>query len=465
MITGMKNLLLGLAVALVTLSASSQGIDGTWRGKLKVQGTELSLVFRISRTTEGYSATMDSPDQGVKGIFVSSVSFADTKLELEVSSLGIEYRAILKEPDRLVGTFKQSGFELPLVLTRSTVKEDGGSGNIRPQEPRKPYPYYSEYVRFTNEKDNVTLSGTLTMPKKEGSFRAVILISGSGPQNRDEELYGHKPFLVLADYLTRKGIAVLRFDDRGVGESTGNFSGATTYDFANDVEAAIAYLLTRKEVNRQQIGLVGHSEGAIIASITASENPNVGFVVLMAGPTLRGDSLLLLQRKKLSEQRGVDSRTIEQSNRIFRRAYDIILNERIDREKLADTLSAYLVTAFGSALPGKHLRAMVNQLTSPWMVGFIRLDPAVYLEKLSCPVLVLNGSLDLNVPSKENLSTIRRIAAQTPRATFEVVEYERLNHFFQECKTGAISEISAIRQTISPKVLRKIADWILLLYR
>jgi hypothetical protein len=244
----MKNGLVLLFLFAIVHTSKAQDITGNWYGKLNVQGIQLRLVFHISRNEESYITTIDSPDQGAKGIPVTTTTFDSLKLKLKVSNLGIEYEGIFNDT-LITGTFRQSGIALPLDLKRDIPEEM----SKRPQEPTKPYPYYTEEVNFKNTISNILLSATLSLPKKNGVYPAVILISGSGPQNRDEEIAGHKPFLVISDYLTRNGIAVLRFDDRGTVKSEGNFNLATTADFATDVESAFEYLKTRKEINKTKL--------------------------------------------------------------------------------------------------------------------------------------------------------------------------------------------------------------------
>lgn len=454
----MKKIALILFTILTTLSIYGQDISGQWHGVLKVQGIQLRIVFNINQTDKAYSSTMDSPDQGAKGIPVTSTNYENSILELEISNAGIQYEGTLDKNNTFVGTFIQGGQSFPLVLTKEEIEKEKV---LRPQEPTKPYPYYSEEVKFENTKDKIVLAGTLTLPEKNGKFPAVILISGSGPQNRDEELLGHKPFLVLADYLTKNGIAVLRFDDRGTAKSTGDFKNATTFDFATDVEYAIKYLQTRKEINKNSIGLIGHSEGGIIAPIIASKNKDIDFIVLMAGSTLRGDKLLLLQKYKIEMQMGIDKQVIENNQEIFSGAYEIILNENLENEVLPDTLSHYFISKYGMALPENQKNALINQLSSTWMINFIRLDPALYLEKVSCPILAINGNKDIQVPSKENLEVIENISRKPDRMNITIKELENLNHLFQESETGAISEYSTIEQTISPIALEEILNWIL----
>src|SRR5690606_19372254 len=272
-----------------TLAAQSE-LVGQWHGTLEIQGIKLRVVINVEETENGYKTTMDSPDQGAKGIPVAVTVFENPNVKFAIPGV-LEYTGELKG-NTIVGTFKQSGMSLLLNLTKNTSGEDLIK---RPQEPKEPFPYYAENITFKNEKAAITLSGTLTLPNQTGNFPAVVLISGSGPQNRNSEILGHKPFLIWADYLTRNGIAVLRFDERGVGESEGNFTTATSNDFATDVQSAVEFLKTRKEINKKQIGLIGHSEGGIVAPMVAALNPkDINFIVLLAGTGVQGDELLLL---------------------------------------------------------------------------------------------------------------------------------------------------------------------------
>ena len=295
---------------LATFSLNAQDIIGQWNGTLKVQGTQLRLVFNINKTDKGISATMDSPDQGAKGIPVTNTSFENSTLKIAITNSKIEYEGVLNPDNIIVGNFKQGGQIFPMNLSKEKIEREKLN---RPQEPGKPYTYYSEDLTFENKKAGISLAGTLTMPAKDGIFPVVILISGSGPQNRDEELLGHKPFLILSDYLTKNGIAVLRYDDRGTALSKGDFKTATSADFATDVESAIAYLKTRKEINKKKIGLMGHSEGGLIAPMVASKSKDVAFIVLLAGTGIQGDKLLLLQQKLIGKVSGISDEDLLKS--------------------------------------------------------------------------------------------------------------------------------------------------------
>ena len=461
----MKNIFLFVFLLSVSLAGYGQDITGVWNGILKVQGIQLRIVFNISKANTGYSSTMDSPDQGAKGIPVSSTVFDGLKLKLDLPNLGITYEGTLKNDTMFIGTFKQAGLNLPLALTRSEAKKEKLN---RPQEPKKPYPYYSEEVTFTNGKDGVRLAGTLTMPEKEGRYPAVILISGSGAQNRNEELMGHKPFLVLADYLTRHGIAVLRYDDRGVGGSTGNYPSATTKDLANDARAALTYLLGRKEIDKKHTGLLGHSEGGIIASMVAAGSREVSFIVLLAAPGVPGKEILIMQQKELAKAAGVSDSVINEIETMNRACYNIVLSNN-DEKEMKDKLFAYLKKSL-TRLESKSLAPdvdideyaamQVKQMTSPWMRFFLEYDPANALEKVKCPVLALDGSKDMQVNAAVNLKAIKEALEKAGNKDVTVKELPGLNHLFQECKTGLPYEYSMIEQTFSPVALNIISDWI-----
>lgn len=462
----MKKTVVILFAILTSLSIYAQDISGKWNGILKVQGIQLRLVFNITQTDKGYSSTMDSPDQGAQGIPVTSTSYENSILKLEISSAGIQYEGTLNKENVFVGSFKQAGQSYPLNLTKEKVEKEKV---IRPQEPTKPYPYYSEDIKFENTKDKIVLAGTLSLPEKDGNFPAVILISGSGPQNRDEELLGHKPFLILADHLTKNGIAVLRFDDRGTAESTGDFKTATSLDFARDVEFAIKYLQTRKEINKNQIGLIGHSEGGIIAPMVAAKSKDINFIVLLAGTGIRGDQLLLLQQELIGKASGISDTVLQKVKAINKGAFEILLKSN-NPDSLEIELTSYIKQAIKdnpeSEKPAgmseeDYVKLQVNQLTSPWMNYFIKYDPVPILEKVKCPVLAINGEKDLQVPAKVNLEAIEKALEKGGNKNITTKELPNLNHLFQECETGLPGEYATIEQTFSPIALAEISNWIL----
>jgi uncharacterized protein len=456
--------LLVLFPGLISLSAVGQEVTGTWNGILKVQGIQLRLVFHIDKTSSGYNTTMDSPDQSATGIPVTSTVFESPTLKLSVANAGIEYEGILGSDHIIAGTFKQRGQSFPLNLSKTSVEK---KKVVRPQEPVPPYPYLSEDVTFQNSKAGITLAGTFTWPKDGELFPAVVLISGSGPQNRDEELLDHKPFLVLADDLTKNGIAVLRFDDRGTAASTGDYKTATSPDFASDVDAAVAYLQTRKEVDKKKIGLVGHSEGGIIAPMVASRSKDIAFIVLLAGTGIPGDQLLLLQQQLIGKAGGMSDEALEKAKAVNKGAFEIIVRSK-DADHLKADLTTYLKQALAEnpkAIPDgmsedDFIERQVNQGASPWLRFFITYNPAVTLEKVKCPVLAINGEKDLQVPPKQNLEAIQNALVKGGNKNVTIKELPNLNHLFQECKTGSPAEYATIEQTFSPAALTEIVKWI-----
>jgi alpha/beta superfamily hydrolase len=291
-------------------------------------------------------------------------------------------------------------------------------------------------------------------------FPAVILISGSGPQDRNSELLNHKPFLVIADYLTKRGIAVLRVDDRGTGEAEGEYNETGLNGFVNDTESAFEFLKTRKEINHSKIGLIGHSLGGIIAPIIASENTDVSFIVILAGSGIRGDKLMLLQKEKIERKMGVPETGITQGQNNMKGAYDIILKSNDNKTELQTELKNYFTKVFGAMLPESQIQTISEQMSIPWLTDFIKFDPQTSLSETKCPVLALNGSNDLQVPPKENLEIIEKILKENGNEDVETKQLENLNHLFQESETGLPNEYATIEQTFSPKVLEIITEWI-----
>ncbi|MDR1153805.1 MAG: alpha/beta hydrolase [Bacteroidales bacterium] len=459
-----KAIVLFLTVFLTGTLSYSQDITGQWNGVLSVQGASLRIVFHVHKTGTGYTSTMDSPDQGARGIPVTAAAFDGSKLSLTVSSIGLTYEGEFKT-DSVVGTLKQSGMSFPMTLKRAPVEI---KPVVRPQEPKPPYPYRSEEITFENKAAGITLAGTLTMPLTGADFTAVILITGSGAQDRNEEIMGHKPFLVIADYLTRHGIAVLRYDDRGTAKSTGDFRSATTADLAADAESAVAWLKTRKDINKRKIGLMGHSEGGIIATMVAARSKDAGFMVMLAGTGIRGDSLLLLQEELIYRASGMPEDRIAETCKINSELFRMIVHakgtlsqqEIIDFMKTSPEIDIAAVTPEGMT-GDDYMKQFAGSMASPWMQYFLRCDPAPALERVKCPVLAVNGDKDLQVPAKVNLPAISRALKKGGNKNVTVKEYPGLNHLFQECTTGSPGEYASIEQTFSPAVLKDITEWIL----
>jgi fermentation-respiration switch protein FrsA (DUF1100 family) len=435
--------------------AKPSDIDGAWIGTLEVgAGIKLRVVFHIVNTESGLVTTMDSPDQGMNGLPTTKTTRDGSKLKIDVQKISGAFEGTIDlDTNSIVGTWTQ-GAEMPLVLHRS--KDQSELELRRRQNPTKPYPYREEDVSYENKLQNVTLAATLTIPPGKGPFPAVVLITGSGPQDRDESLLGHKPFLVLSDYLTRHGIAVLRADDRGTAKSTGDFSTATTADFATDTEAGIAYLKTRPEIDPHKIGLIGHSEGGIIAPMIAARNPDVAFIVMMAGSGVPGDEILVAQVQAIAESSG---KTHEEAVKTAAKQREILALVKGEKDP------AVLEKELKEKLSGEGLEAQseieIKALTSAWFRYFMAYDPATALRKVTCPVLAINGEKDMQVPPKQNLPAIRKALEQGGNKHFEIDELPGLNHLFQTAKTGSPAEYGSIEETISPVALDKMATWIL----
>jgi len=451
-----------LAIILSGTFSQAQDITGQWNGLLSVQGINLRLVFHINKSGEGYTSTMDSPDQNATGLPVATTTFNGSKISLAAPQMGLSYEGEFKT-DSITGTFKQGPLSVPMTLKRTPAVVKAPN---RPQEPKPPYPYRSEEVSFENKAAGIVLAGTLTMPATGSNFTTVILITGSGAQNRDQEIMGHKPFLVIADYLTRHGIAVLRYDDRGTAKSTGNFATSTTADFAADAESAIAYLKTRKEINQKKIGLIGHSEGGVIAPMIAARSNDVGFIVLLAGSGLRGDALLLLQQELIYRVSGIPETQIAGILKNNAKVMDKVTsaNGMVSLQEIIDFMTT-LRAEFAGVVPGgisvdDYIKQYAVGMSSPWMQYLLRLDPAPTLEKVKCPVLAINGSKDLQVPPNENLSAISNALKKGGNNRVTTKEYPNLNHLFQTCITGSPAEYATIEQTFSPDVLKDLVEWI-----
>ncbi|HTS34273.1 MAG TPA: alpha/beta fold hydrolase [Candidatus Solibacter sp.] len=436
--------------------AKPSDIDGAWMGSIDTGAIKLRVVFHITNTADGLTATLDSPDQGVQGIPTTSVTRTGASLKIEVPKVSGSYEGtIAADLSSIDGKWTQGGGVMPLVL-KPLKDQTELAPPKRPQNPTRPYPYREEEITYDNKVENVTLAATFTIPQGKGPFPAVLLITGSGPQDRDESLLGHKPFLVLSDYLTRHGIAVLRADDRGVGKSTGIFAKATTADFATDVEAGVAYLKTHREVDPHKIGLIGHSEGGVIAPMVAARNQDVAFIVMMAGTGVPGDQILPAQGEAIEVASGKSP--AEAAKNATREKEILAL---IESEKDEAVLDKELKEKMKDDTPEAQIGAKIAQLTSPWFRYFLTYDPATALRKVTCPVLDINGSLDKQVLPAQNLPAIRKALEESGNRHFEVDELPGLNHLFQTAKTGSPMEYAQIEETMSPAALEKISTWIL----
>jgi pimeloyl-ACP methyl ester carboxylesterase len=454
---------LALPAALVA-AAPDQSVVGFWLGTLRLPSADVAIIFHLSTTPDGkLEATLDVPDQGAQGLAVDSTVWTEGVLRLEIKFIDVVFEGrIAADGHTLEGSLVQGGKATPLTLQRVEKVPE----RARPQEPKKPYPYREEEVTFENALAGVKLAGTLTTPTLEEPFPAVVLISGSGPQDRDSTFMGHRSFLVLADYLTRRGIAVLRVDDRGVGRSTGDRTRCTSQDYADDSLAGVAYLLTRKETNPRQVGLIGHSEGGMLAAMAAAKCRDVAFIVSMAGDGVPGEQVCLLQSELTMRADGASEEAVAAYQTLLASVYAVVKEEpdnTVAAERIRQVMQEWHVQHPG----GSHERAvaeieaMVGEVLTPWFRYQLTYDPRPALEKVSVPVLATNGALDLQVPAKQNLSAMEQALRAGGNRHYVVKELPGLNHLFQTAKTGSPNEYAGIEETMSPLAMETVADWVL----
>lgn len=435
----------------VALQSQAQ-IEGYWKGEMNVGVQKLETAFDIKAVENGYAATFDVPAQGAFDIPVDEVSFQNGQLQLKMNAMDASYSGTLKDSG-IEGNFTQRGMTFPLNLAKAEKKEQK---KVRPQDPQPPFHYQIEEVTFVNEKEGNTLAGTLTIPEGEGPFPAMVLVSGSGQQNRDEELMNHRPFWVIADYCARHGIAVLRYDDRGVGGSDGEVKNATSMDFSYDAEAAFDYLRNRKEINATKVGILGHSEGGVINFMVSARRPEVAFLVSLAGPSVNGIEVLKEQQAAILRASGMTEEMVQFNGNANSQMFDIIETSN-DREE-ADTLLRQLLKGWG--YNEELTEQTVGQMASPWMYYFLRYDPTDAIVKTTCPALLLNGTKDLQVIASQNLPGYEKIIAEHGKTNLTLRELPDLNHLFQHCETGSPNEYFEIEETISPEVLEMIVGFV-----
>ena len=447
----MKTKTLITLLLFVVLQSQAQ-IEGYWKGQIDLGTMKLEMAFNITANENGYSTTLDVPAQGAFDFPVDETTFLDGHLQLTMSSMDASYSGTPKD-GVIEGEFTQHGMTFTLNLVKAEKKEQK---KARPQDPQPPFDYHIEEVTFVNEKEGNTLVGTLTIPKGEGPFPAMVLVSGSGQQDRDEELMNHRPFWVIADYCALNGIAVLRYDDRGIGGSTGEVENATSLDFSYDAEAAFDYLRNRKEINASKVGILGHSEGGVINFMVSARRPEVAFLVSLAGPSVNGIEVLKEQQAALLRASGMSEEMVQFNGNANAQMFDIIEASN-DREE-ADSLIRQLVKGWG--YNEELTEQTVSQMTMPWMYYFLKYDPTEAIVKTNCPALLLNGSKDLQVIASQNLPAYEKIIADYGKTNLTLRELPDLNHLFQHCETGSPNEYFEIEETISPEVLELIVGFV-----
>ncbi len=445
-----------LLVCGMASSALAQGVAGDWIGQIN-GGFKVRIHFE--KTDSGFSGTLINPSGNETVLDV--ITSDGTRLHFAVNKLNLSYDGVWDNKEQVWKgnlTFQQV---YPLVLKRASAEDMGPAVHKRPQEDAihaGPAPYVQRDVQFNNSAAHIQLAGTLTLPKGEGPFPAVVLISGTGHNTRDEDVWGHKVFLVLADALTREGLAVLRYDKRGVGGSTGNYDAATTADFTSDAEAAVTWLKTQSQIDASRIGVLGHSEGGIIAPAVAAADKSVAFVIMIAGPAIRGDKLFVLQSAMTAKAYGAPDDYIAKRKIFDQELYSAILSAPSESSALDRAKALVAQGVSDKIVDANEAEALPKDDTTPWERYFLAYDPAPTLARLTVPVLVLNGSLDVQVPAKENLAAAREALRNNRDAT--VIELPGMNHLLQDAKTGGPNEYNDIEETMSPAALKIITDWL-----
>jgi pimeloyl-ACP methyl ester carboxylesterase len=455
-----------LCFALIAAQVSTHNIEGNWLATLEIGDNKLRILLKVEKSANGYVAKFDSLDQGATDLPIDSIVLDGNKLTFSAAKFGISYEGTLNEKgDEISGTFKQGPGATPLVFRRTSEVAKLN----RPQEPKKPYPYDEVEVSYRNEKESLRIAGTLTVPRGGGKYPVVLLITGSGSQDRDETIAGHKPFLVLADHLTRNGIAVLRVDDRGMGGSDMGSLSVTSENYAEDVLAGINFLKQRKEIDPKMIGLIGHSEGGMIAPMVAARSKDVSFIVLLAGLGQRGEDVIYAQTELIQKTQGTPAETTKHTIALARKINEVVKAETDEKrieQRINEELAAYEATVGDSQKElfkpaASSVKSYLPIYKTPWYRYFIMFDPAPVLKNVKVPVLALNGEHDLQVPAKENLDLIAAGLKAGGNVDVTVKAFPRLNHLFQTSQTGLLSEYGQIEETMSPEVLKTVSEWIL----
>jgi pimeloyl-ACP methyl ester carboxylesterase len=473
----MKKLLIGIAVLLFINQVKAQDITGSWQGLISVGGTNLHLVFNINKTDTSYSTTFDSPDQKVFGIACSKTYNVKDSVFIEIAIIKGAYKGLWDGKDGITGVYRQGAGHIAVDMKRITDADKAAALKepVRPQTPKPPFSYSSEDVEYDNADKSMHYGATFTKPKGDGKYPAVIIISGSGTQDRDGTIMGHKLYWVLANYLTKNGIAVLRVDDRGAGKSSlgKDINSATSADFSYDVEASLNYLETRNDVDKKHLGLIGHSEGGIIAPMVAARRKDVNFMVLWGAPAIGGARVLSEQTGDGLKEMGVDSVAVNAF-----KSLNLQLFGQFASSPNKDVLDKKIVTIFddwkkvqspkilndlrpNGTIVAQDLFKNFNTLyDTAWSHFFVVYDPAKDLSEVKCSVLAVNGSKDTQVNAETNLAEIKEILAKNGNKHFEIRELPGLNHLLQTANTGAVPEYEKIDETMSPEAMNIISGWI-----
>ncbi|QFT54477.1 S9 family peptidase [Microbulbifer sp. THAF38] len=452
-----------LATGLISANAMAGGIEGSWRSVAQINGERnVPIVIHLDEVNGEWTGTLDSPSLRKEGLEVSMLEIQDNSITFEVEDLQISYKGAYSEATDLMFGAVHQNVASPMNFSR-TSESARNRPNNRPQTPQGPFPYTIEEVSFKNAATNNIISGTLTKPKSNIKATAV-LISGSGPQDRDETLFGHKPFAIIADHLTRQGYAIFRYDDRGIGGSSGDFSAATSEDFANDTSAAVDFLNSRKDLPKGKVGLIGHSEGGMIAPMVASSRDDIAFSILLAGPGVKIPELIIDQWNRDRRFKGVPEEKLQKLSHLDKKIFDKLgmlgLKESINgeiEELLYESVKLEGVKAEELDVQVEQLK---NQYSTPWFRYFLKFNPEPYLEKTKSPLLALIGSLDFQVDAKMNLNNIQSVLSNAGHKDFKTIELEKMNHLFQTAGNGSFSEYAEIEESFSPRALNIMSLWL-----
>lgn len=478
----MKSLMLTIFSFVFTFFSYCQSFVGDWEGTLKANQRSIDIVFHIKSDSKGaYLAFLDVPVQKAFNVAASEVVVEGDSIVIIIKAVSLRFVGMLRDNKNMNGNWKQAGMTIQVPMKRT------GNGTNektfkRPQVPQPPFPYKSEEVEFDNKDKSIHFGATFTIPSSGGRlneagktiYPVVILITGSGKQDRDETMFEHKPFAIIADYLTKKGIAVLRMDDREMGKSTGDFMKSTTFDFVKDIEAGIDYLKGRQEVDILNIGLLGHSEGGLIAPILASKRDDIKFIVLMAAPGLKFTEIMEQQNVNVLVSQGISQKIIEDMKPMLRDLVNTIITApdtsiaRINsikifnawQENQSRTVVKNTTGVTDEASMNNYIKKMVFNLNVPWNATIMKIDPSIYLGALKCSVLAINGEKDIQVDAKTNLVAIEKYLKKSSSKDIEVKSFKGLNHLFQHCKKCTFEEYLDIEETIAPEVLEFIGNWI-----
>lgn len=449
-----------IALVVSTIHSQAQSFAGDWNGVVKTKYMDLPIIAHFIKDDGNWLGTLDSPEQNAWDIPADTVEVWGDSIYWTISKLRITFKGKLIARDSFRGQFKQGRRSQIIHFYRTNKKTS--STYLKPIK--------SKELQILNPQAEITISATLTYPAKGKNFPTVVLISGSGPQDRDASMFGQKPFKNLAEKLTRSGFAVVRFDERGVGKSSGNYASATTKDLTSDVVHIVNHLAQEKKLHPKKIGLLGHSEGSIIAAAVAAQIKDVSFVISMGGPGMPFDTLMLLQYRMISEAAGAQrddiARSIALNKAIFKAARSkmdstalakevkILVSQKLIKDSLpisADSLNTMIRSA----------TALYNQqINNPWMKYALNINPLNYWKKVSCPVYILNGYLDLQVPSSPNVLLIQDELARSGNYNVQIKGYPGLNHLFQKAKVGTIDEYGSGKVIINYNVQNDIIDWL-----